>query len=401
MQSPDPTGGSVAAADLLARPYGGIRIIDLTFELGCYAARLFSDLGAEVVRIEPLGPAEPHNPRRAAAHAFLNIGKKSVALDLGSEAGLAVLDDLLATAAVVLIESDPAHILLTERVLASVGPRVVTAISYFGLTGPFSAWQGSDLVAQALGGIAWLSGEPGKAPLRIAGEQSRFVTSLYAAAATAIALWDTEEHGGHHVLDVSAQECIAHSLQNAVQVYDLEHRVLSRGGEGTRDATEAVFPCKDGYISLATTLSLPASWIGLRAWMKEAGYAQAARLDDPDWQDRPLRATQAYKDEFRRLFEPFIADMTRQDLVAEALRRKFVLAPVSRLSELPRDAQLMYRRYFQQVADPLNARTMPFPGAPYHLSEPLWSIAGGVAASGAHTADILAGLPRDARRHAV
>ena len=73
-----------------------------------------------------------------------------------------------------------------------------------------------------------------------------------------MALWDNEERGTSHVLDVSAQEAIAHSLQNAIQVYDLEGRISMRGGEGTRDATESAFACKDGYVFLAAPLSLSA-----------------------------------------------------------------------------------------------------------------------------------------------
>lgn len=368
-----------------SRPYGGVRIIDLTRELGAYAGRLFADLGAEVIRVEaPEGRADRRLPPPLAGadpavfggvpYAFLNANKKSVSIDRRTPVGRQVFDELVATAQIVIYEAEPGHEEQLAALLAAPGRRVVTVVSYFGLNGPYSAFVGCDLVAQSLGGIAYLSGEPGKPPLRLPGEQSYFVTSLYAAAATAIALWHSEQSGESHVLDVSAQECIAHSLQNAIQVYDLEGRVFARGGEGTRDATESAFVCKDGHVFLAAPLALSASWSGLLGWMRDEEFDGLARLRESDWADRPKRATAPMHREFRALFERFVADKTKAELGATALRRKIVMAPVSAIADLPLDPQLVFRRYFQKVALPGLGREVPFPGAPYRLSEPVWHI---------------------------
>jgi benzylsuccinate CoA-transferase BbsE subunit len=358
--------------DPVRRPYDNVRVLDLSRELGAYAGRLFADLGADVVRVE--APASD-DPLGRNDRMFLHANKRSVGLDVATDAGRAVLRDLVASAAVVLVEPAPNAPELVADVLSVPGARIATVVSYFGLTGPYAGYLGSDLVAQALGGIGWLSGEPGRPPLRIAGEQSRFVTSLYAAAATAIALWDLEARGTAHVLDVSAQECIAHSLQNALQVWDLEGRVSTRGGEGTRDATEGVFACQDGFISLAAPLAVPASWKGLCDWMREEGYPGADALAEPAWADRPTRATAALRAQFKPLFEDFVATRTRDALAREALARKILMAPVSRLSDLPADPQLVFRRYFHTVHERTLGRDVLFPGAPYRLSEPLWSMA--------------------------
>jgi benzylsuccinate CoA-transferase BbsE subunit len=366
------------------RPYSGVRIIDLTRDLGSYCTRLFADLGAEVIRVEPpQGRPDRLRPPLAAGvdaamhggipYAFLNLNKKSVRVDTGTQAGRAVLADLIGAAQVVVHEPGATDIALAD-ILAVPGARVVTSVSYFGLTGPYAGFAGCDLVAQALGGIAWLSGEPNKAPLKLAGDQSVFVASLYAAAATALALWDLEKSGTGHVLDVSAQEAIAHSLQNALQVYDLEGQVMSRGGEGVRDATEAAFACKDGYVFLAAPLSLSVSWNALLTWMKDEGFDGVDRLLEDDWKDRPTRATAAMKAEFRPVFERFVANKTKAELSAEALKRKLVMAPVSRIADLQSDPQLLFRRFFHKVAMPGLGKDVAFPGAPYRLSEPLWRV---------------------------
>ena len=158
------------------RPYDGVRIIDLTHELGSYCTRLFADLGAEVIRVEP--PEGRHDRRRlpgltgadatvfgGISYAFLNLNKKSVTVDSETAAGREILTDLIAASQVVVYEPGALDVPLSE-ILAVPGSRVVTAISYFGLTGPYADFVGCDLVAQSLGGIAWLSGEPGKPPLQ-------------------------------------------------------------------------------------------------------------------------------------------------------------------------------------------------------------------------------------------
>jgi benzylsuccinate CoA-transferase BbsE subunit len=275
------------------------------------------------------------------------------------------------------------------------GERVVTVVSHFGLDGPYADYVGSDLVTQSLGGIAWLSGVPGEPPLRLPGEQAAMVTSVYAAAAAALAVWDLEMHGHGHLIDVSAQECIAHSLQNAPQVWDLERRILSRGGEGIRDATEDLFACKDGHVFLAAPLSLPMSWKAVLDWMKEEGDPGHARLAETDWVDRPLRATAPMKREFRGIFEGFIANKTRVEMRDQALRRKIVMAPVSRVGDLAEDPQLIFRNFFTDVDHPALGRSLRFPGAPYRLSEPVWHIDRAAPSVGEHDAEF-AGAPRAA-----
>lgn len=167
------------------RPYGSVRVIDLTHELGAYCTRLFADLGAEVIRVEPRsGSVDRLRPPLAAGaqpgsgsipFAFLNANKKSVALDTGSAAGHAVLQDLVASAQVVVWEPGSGAGVDFADLLAVPGARVLTAVSHFGLSGPYAGFLGCDLVDQALGGIAYLSGEAGRPPLRLAGEQSLFV----------------------------------------------------------------------------------------------------------------------------------------------------------------------------------------------------------------------------------
>ena len=375
------------------RPYQDIRVIDLTHELGSYAARLFGDLGAEVIRVEKSATnadrsREPVTAGLGVSFEYFNVNKKSVVLDYTTTEGRAVLADLIGSAGLVFYEPAEGDGELLRLIRGVPGRRVVTVLSYFGTDGPYSDFRGSDLVAQAVGGIAWLTGNPDAPPLRLAGEQSFFVTSLYAAAATSIALWDSERSGKSHVLDVSAQECIAHSLQNAPQVYDLERAIARRGGEGTRDATENIFACKDGYVFVAAPLQLAKTWDALVEWMCAEGGAAFEVLREPEWSDRIARRTSDLHARFRQLFEAFAANRTKRELLETALARKVILAPVASVGETLSDPQLQYRNFFQTVPHPLLGRDITFPGAPYATSESIWAIETTAPVAGANQSQL-------------
>lgn len=363
------------------QPYTGIRILDLTHWLGSYTGRLFADLGAEVVRVEPPGGLADRARATAGEFAFLNASKHSTTMELEGEDGFTRFLRLAADAQAVLLERDGPLWDRAGALRERLPALVVTCVSPFGRTGPMADAPASDLTLQAAGGIAWMSGRIERAPLRLPFGQAAMVAGTYAATATAMCLRDAERRGRGHLVDVSAQEAIAHSLQNALQVWDLERRVSTRGGEGTRDATEDVFPCRDGHVFLAAPPSLPNSWNGLLSWMDERGHPSAAALRDERWTDREWRKTHPAKQAFRELFVAFAGGLTKAELREGAIPRKIVMAPVARLPDLPEDPQLRHRGFFRQLGG------HRFPGAPYALSEPVWRVAPAPALGESRTED--------------
>jgi benzylsuccinate CoA-transferase BbsE subunit len=358
------------------RPYSGVRILDCTNRFGAYAGKLFADLGAEVILIEPPGGL----PERRAGHegdeisarfAFFNSGKKSVVIDFSDDGDRRRFDALARTAAVIFVERDGA---MFDRItdLRRLNPSaVITAISPFGMSGPLSDAPASDLILQASGGIVWMSGRIEDAPLSLPFEQATMVGSIYAATVTAIAFADAEATGTGHLIDVSVQECIAHSLQNAIQVWDLEQRVSIRGGEGTRDASENIFPCRDGFIFLAAPLALGNSWKSLIAYIRETGHPSGEPLSEERWSNREWRLTREAREEFRRLFIAFTMERTKEELTQEAIARRIVLAPVNRVPDTFDDVQLAHRAFFTKMSLP-SGREIAFPGAPYKLAPSVW-----------------------------
>jgi benzylsuccinate CoA-transferase BbsE subunit len=374
------TSSSLAGASsrALERPYAGVRILDMTHAFGSYAGRLFADLGAEVVRVEPPGGLPdrkrmmPGTPSEAR-FAFLNASKKSVEVDLDTAGGRERFARLARDAKIILLERGGPMFDRINDIRASASSAVVTAVSPYGMTGPLADAPASDLTLQAAGGIAWMSGRIEEAPLSLPFDQATMVTSVYAATVSAIALVDAEATGNGHLIDVSAQECVAHSLQNAIQVWDLEQRVSVRGGEGTRDATEDIFPCRDGFIFLAAPPALGGSFRALVGYMRDLGHPSAERLSEDRWQDREWRLTREAREAFRAILTDFTTGLDRETLTREAIARRIVLGPVSRVSEIFGDVQLAYRNFFTTMR--IGGKEIAFPGAPYRMTPQLWSAA--------------------------
>ena len=126
--------------------------------------------------------------------------------------------------------------------------------------------------------------------------------------------------------------------------------------------------------------------------MLEENDPGVARLSESAWRDQASRTAAAMHREFRAIFESFIAGKTRSELAAEALARKLVLAPVNRLADTLADGQLAFRGYFRAVAHPALGRALTLPGAPYHLSEPVWSLVRAAPRLGEDDTEILGDL---------
>jgi benzylsuccinate CoA-transferase BbsE subunit len=365
------------------QPYTGVTILDFTYELGSYATRLFADLGATVIRIESedgavdrkqINESTNIEARLMAANTFAFRNASKTALFF-KPSNSEIIESHLYKADFIFLERGGFFAEKIDEIRKRNSKAIITYISPYGLSGPNIELEANDLTLQAAGGIAWMSGRAEVSPLRLPADQSAMITSVYAAVASAAAFFDAEQNNNGHLVDISAQECIAHSLQNALQVYDLEGRISSRNGEGTRDATEDIFPCKDGHMLLASPLALGPSWGSLVAWVKEAGHPAFDTLIQAQWLDPQWRKTSQAKLEFRKEFSDFIFRYTKAEIMEQALKRKIVMSPINNISEILDDKQLAYRDYFKKLEINSSGKTVTYPGAPYQFSEDIWSIA--------------------------
>lgn len=310
------------------RPLSGLRIVDLTVDRGELCGRLLADLGAEVIKVEPPNgsPARSLAPVHEGVSLFFavrNAGKKSVALDLESADGLARLHELLARSDV-LVQSSERGAGLDAYELSERHPHlIVTSITAYGLTGPWSGRLATDGVLASTGTIAYKAGIPEKDPLFPPASFCDDGTGATFAFATLAALWQRQNDGGGQVLDCSVNEAIANMgdwsmSNNYTRLVAGESTAEIRSGTGP---VWPSFPCADGYVRVV--ILAPRQWRAMRAWLGEPEY-----LQDPSLDTLPGRlGIQAV------VINPLIVELfegrTMVDIATEAQQRGIVCTPLA------------------------------------------------------------------------
>ena len=247
----------------MAGPLEGVRVIDLTRVLaGPFGTTILGDLGAEIIKVEPLGKGDPtrgiapYVNGQSHYHLSLNRNKRSIALDLRSEDGRDIVRRLVASADV-LIENfrpgvlatlglDPAELRLQQPSL------VICSISGFGQTGPFRDNPSFDLVTQALSGAMSVTGEPGRPPVRMGLPLGDQIGGLYGSIATVAALYERTVTGEGAHIDLALFDSLVSLLGYVAGRYFATGEVLGPVGSGHHSSVPyRAYAASDGYLVVA------------------------------------------------------------------------------------------------------------------------------------------------------
>jgi crotonobetainyl-CoA:carnitine CoA-transferase CaiB-like acyl-CoA transferase len=347
-----------------------MRVLDLTDELAPQAGRLLVGLGADVIRIEDAGNEAATRADRVHWHAGKRILRVAADGDLD-----AVLDRLLPAADVV-VESGPLRALrtLSRRDAApSAWDHVAhVVVTPFGTWGPCKDWLADDLVATSAGGMTWLGGDPGGAPVPPPRAQAGQLAGTHAAIAALLVLQARRRTGRGQLAEISVQEAVASTLETGALAWIHAREVPGRTSGIYGHVAHRVFAAKDGHV--AGGYSGPnRMWDDLLAWMSETG--EAADLADDHWQDPRLRwQGRPHVDD---VVARFTSRRTVDEIATEARTRALPWAAVVSPAELPRNPQLSHRRFFVDIdtdAGPVRDVGFPFasPGLPrpVRLHEP-------------------------------
>ncbi len=400
-------------------PLQGIRVLDLTQGSEQYCGKLFAQLGADVLLVEPVAGCAHRREgpflggRVHAEHslcfAYFNQGKRGLALDLDQAAGQNIFRALVRHADLVIEAEKPGRMRargLGADELAKLQPALITtSITPFGQEGPYALFEGGDLVALAFGGLLSLGGYPKLAPTAPYGNQALLAAAQFAAVASMMALWEVEGQSGaregQHV-DVSVQESVVMALENAVQFVELENTVRKRNGGEQRQAGTGVFACSDGMVYLMSGgVASNKFWNATTEWLVEAGAPGAAQLRQPQWADPAYLASNEAKRLFADVFLPYAAKHTKGELYTEGQHRRIPICPVSTTADLMDNRQLAFRGFFEQTQHPYSGATLTLPGAPYRLAASPWQLGRPAPQLGEHTEAILSTLGYDNESQAV
>ena len=385
----------------------GVRVLDVADESGAYCGKLLADMGADVVLIEPpagarmrtLGPfvdGLPH-PDRSLFFWHYNTNKRSITLDLDTPGDRAHLLTLAREVDVIIDTGAPGRLDargLGYQTLAVDNPGLIlVSIAPFGQTGPRRHDHGSDLVAQAAGGMVFVNGAPDKPPLQGVGLQAYHAAGAYGAIGVLLALLWRLRTGRGQWVDVSMQECVAACVEHASSFFHQDGRIAHRQGSLHWTRNFRVGRCRDGDV-LHCTLG---DWTSLIEWVKADG--KARDLTAAEWEDFGHRREHAphlfdVLDEWAREY-PVAA------LVEGAQLRRLPYAAVLPPEALRDNPQLAARGFWVPLAHDELGATLQYPGAPAVFSRTPWRLRRRPPQLGEHTADVLGGAaPGAAALHA-
>ncbi|MBI3954378.1 MAG: CoA transferase [Chloroflexi bacterium] len=378
----------------------GIRVLDLThYVAGAYCTKLLGDYGAEVIKVERpghgddtrrLGPFLNDIPDIEGSGLFLhlNTNKKSVTLNLKSKRGKSVFRDLVKDSDIVAENFSPRvmpSLRLPFQGLREVNPALVmTSISSFGSTGPYSHYRATDLVEYAMSGWMYPMGEPARPPLQPGGPFVQYVAGLYAAIGTLMAHhWATATGEGQRV-EVAIHEAAVSLLVYDTVTYSHTGQVRERKGHrftlgGPGNPLSSVQPCKDGYIVLV---------VGRRLTELFQLIGRTELRDDPKF-STPEAVTE-HADEFEELLRPWLLSHTMEEIFHTAQRARIPIAMVPTAGELLDFDQHKAREYYVEVEHP-QAGAVVHTGPPFRMSATPWQVSRPAPRLGEHNEEVYSG----------
>ena len=376
-------------------PLAGLTIVDLTRVLsGPYCTMLLADMGARVIKVEQpdrgddtraWGP--PFVGSETAYFLSINRNKESVTLDFKDPDGRRILEQLVASADVVVENFRPGAMTrlgLDYAALAPTHPRLVfCSISGFGQDGPRRQQAGYDAVIQAEGGLMSVTGDPDGPAFRVGLAVTDMVAGLLAAQGIVLALFARERTGRGQQVDISMLDGVISLLSYHASTY------LTTGGEskrvGNRHATIApydTFTTSDGALFLA---------VGNDEQFKR--FCPVAGLDhlltDDRFRTNPLRVTNEAA--LKELIAPVLLGRTREEWIRALTAAGVPCGAVRSVPEALSDPQVTARHMIEAVEHAVLGR-MKVLGTPIKLSETPPSVRTAPPTLGQHTDAVLGEL---------
>lgn len=372
----------------------GITVLDLTRYLaGPACTRLLVELGADIIKVEqppygdPNRSGAPRIDKRSGLHIQQNRGKRSLCIDMFSPEGEQIIRDLVPHVDVVVENFSPG--VLDRRnlgydALSAIKPDIVMAsISGFGQTGPLANNPCFDLVAQAMSGIMYMTGEPDGPPTFVGSAIADTGAGVHAFAAIGHALFHRERTGRGTHLDISMIDSLFHMHDTAVTTVSMDDprapEPIRQGRNFNSLSPAGSFKSPDGWIViLCTEQQMPNLW-------KALGQPELAH--DERFRNNPLRIEnrQALTD----IIESWMAAMGSDEAVLAALTEARVPhGPALTIEQAVAHPHFVERGTVRTVVDP-RAGELNIPGFPFRSSDPFPPDEHPTPALGEHNHDVL------------
>ena len=392
-------------------PLDGIRVLDLSRVLaGPFCTQMLADLGAEVIKVErpgvgdetrTWGPPYIKDPDGAdttesAYYLCANRNKRSVTIDFSQPRGIALVKRLLARSDV-LVENFKVGGLAKfglgyEQLREEFPGLVYCSITGFGQTGPYAHRPGYDMMAQGMGGLISITGEPDRPPSKVPVAINDIMTGMYTAVALLSALRHRDSTGEGQQVDVGLLDVQVSWLANVASNYLVGGKIPRRLGTAHPNSVPyQVFPTGDGFIIIAANNDGQ-----FERFCRAAGTPEL--LEDPDFASNALRVRN--RDRLISMIEA-VTRTRGTDAWMEALESAGVpCAPVNTIDRVFADPQVEARGMQIRMPHPLAGEDVRLVGSPIRLSRTPVSYRRAPPTLGQNTDEVLAevlGLSEDER----
>ena len=372
-----------------ALPLDGVRVIALEQAVAApFCSRQLADLGADVIKVERPGEGDLARGYDGALNglsayfAWLNRGKRSVALDLKTPEGLEVLERLLAEADVFVHNLLPGAVdrlgfgweAVRERF-----PRLIwVSISGYGLGGPYTRKKAYDMLIQAESGVISLTGTPEQAA-KVGVSVADIASGLYGHASILAALIQRGRTGRGERIDISMLESLTEWMTPPIYTQIGQGRTLGRAGlRHNMIVPYGAYACQDGQVMFAVQDE--------REWKNFcAGVLNQPELEtDPHYSSNEHRLT--HRDELEANIEAAFASLSRAEVVGRLDAARIANGSVNTVTEVIAHPQLAARGRWTEVQTP--AGPIPALLPPHNLGS-VSPRMGPVPALGEHTDEVL------------
>lgn len=355
----------------MSLPLSGVRILDLTLIMaGPYCTLILGDLGAEVIKIEKPGIGE--SSREMPPHFFagqsayfiaMNRNKKSMTLDLKSEAGRQIFCDLAMQSDVVIDNFRPGVVKklgIDFDSLKKLNPRIICcSISGYGQTGPFRDRPAFDLVIQARGGIMSYTGEAGQMPVRMGAPMGDLSGGVFASQGILAALYQREKTGRGQRIDISLVDCQTSLLTYRAQFYLVGNEIARPVGSGHVSA----HPIR-AFRTRTFDVVIDANTESIFAELSDA-IGKPEMAADEKFNSREARLKN--KEELYAILEEAFLGKTGEEWL-EILEKRIPIAPINTIDKALADPQTLSRNMVVEVEYP-GGEKLKILGNPIKMSE--------------------------------
>ncbi len=392
-----PTPPEPRSIDHTERPLEGLRVLELgSLIAGPFATRLMAEFGAEVIKIEIPGEGDPlrtwrYVDRRTGTSIWWPLqsrNKKLITLNLKHAEGLALARRLTAECDILVENFRPGMLEklgMAPEVLHELNPGLILVrVSGFGQSGPSRDQPGFGSVGEAMGGIRYITGEPGQAPVRPNISLGDSVAALYAVIGALMALRARDLRRKGQVVDVALIEAVFSLLESTLPEYDLAGMIRERAGASLPGiAPSNTYRCLDGsYIVIGGN--------------SDAIFKRLMRLiGRPELAENPHYRTNKERAEHATELDALIDGWTQHYPLREILRlleeAQIPAGPIYSIADIVNDEQYRAREMIlpEQIE---GIGTVAMPGLVPKLSETPGEIEWYGGALGTHNEEIYCGL---------